>query len=685
MTAELPAGFISDSSRLESEMKTAFEAILSILKETIGGATEGATQTILAANTFSIVDNQNAYAIDTAGGGATDTLKWIGGTARDGQVIVLRPYTSGRVTTIYPSAGGAGQIFTKNGRGFAMRDPKQFVLLRYKAGSPGYWEVIDNDETFRVDSMPGGQTASTITMAANSATPTQALHALDTSGGAAENCNTLAMNTANSDVQLLTVYGAAPGSRVPTLKHMAGGTGQMYMNDTTDFALDSVMKSITFRRNGTQWNEVSRSSVIPAYPAAKGAIPVASGAAALGTLPVGTDTYVLVADSTQPLGVKWAAAASGSQGQELNGYRLSLHATDPAPTADQTGKSTVYLIPYKHDKLALYSGSGSTWNVRTTGIINIAVPATQYFRKYDVFAYDNAGSAALELLAWDSGGQVSKAISGATAANPCVLTCTAHSFSVGDMVGIRGGTGTGSGWTDASFGLDGKMFYVSAVTANTITLEGCDTTGLTFSTFGTATAYKIPQTRTTALVRQNGVLSKTGALTRRYVGNFRTKGDGNIDDSAVQRLLFNAENQQKITATCTDPNTSWTSPNVTAFVPRSSSLKLGDTRVEFELGLDQVVEYNSVDSSGAANTAMALGINRCEAAALGATGNLTAVASLGYASAYVSQMAGVQEVMQTAGSYFMQRMAFGNGSVYNNAAYSTYAGAASYAQAVFSR
>lgn len=51
-------------------------------------------------------------------------------------------------------------------------------------------------------------------------------------------------------------------------------------------------------------------------------------------------------------------------------------------------------------------------------------------------------------------------------------------------------------------------------------------------------------TRATALVRQDGVLSKTGAVTRRYLGSMRTTAvSGQTEDSAVKRYLWNYANR----------------------------------------------------------------------------------------------------------------------------------------------
>jgi hypothetical protein len=50
-------------------------------------------------------------------------------------------------------------------------------------------------------------------------------------------------------------------------------------------------------------------------------------------------------------------------------------------------------------------------------------------------------------------------------------------------------------------------------------------------------------TRATALTRQDGILCKSGALTRRYLGSFYTTSTTTTEDSFVKRYLFNYYNR----------------------------------------------------------------------------------------------------------------------------------------------
>jgi hypothetical protein len=132
--------------------------------------------------------------------------------------------------------------------------------------------------------------------------------------------------------------------------------------------------------------------------------------------------------------------------------RLTLTTGVPVTTADVTAATTLRFTPYKGASIGLYDGS--QWNLRTFSELSIAVPATTS-QMYDVFVFDNSGTAALELLAWTN-----------------------------------------------------------------------DTT------------------RATALTTQDGIYVKTGALTRRYVGSFRTTAvSGQTEDSLTKRYMWNYYNR----------------------------------------------------------------------------------------------------------------------------------------------
>lgn len=77
--------------------------------------------------------------------------------------------------------------------------------------------------------------------------------------------------------------------------------------------------------------------------------------------------------------------------------RLTLTTGTPITTADVTAATTLYFTPYQGNRIALFDGT--FWTLRAFAEISIAVPASTS-QMYDVWVFDNAGTIALELLAW---------------------------------------------------------------------------------------------------------------------------------------------------------------------------------------------------------------------------------------------------------------------------------------------
>lgn len=91
-----------------------------------------------------------------------------------------------------------------------------------------------------------------------------------------------------------------------------------------------------------------------------------------------------------PAGAGWKYPADG---------RLTLATGTPVTTADQAAKTTLYYTPYTGDQIALYDGA-STWNIRTFTELSVTNAGLDASKPYDVYCYDNTGTATLELLAW---------------------------------------------------------------------------------------------------------------------------------------------------------------------------------------------------------------------------------------------------------------------------------------------
>lgn len=192
-------------------------------------------------------------------------------------------------------------------------------------------------------------------------------------------------------------------------------------------------------------------------------------------------------------GTSWDVFSGASSSFALvNQGRLTLTSGTPVTVSDVTAATTLYFTPYHGNRIALYNGSA--WDLVNFSEVTLAVPATTN-TLYDVWAYNNSGSVALEATAWTN-----------------------------------------------------------------------DTT------------------RATGLALQNGVYCKSGALTRRYLGSFRTTGSsGQTEDSAAKRYVWNYHNRVTRQLKVMESAASWTY-SATAWRAANNS---SSNRVDFVRGLNE--------------------------------------------------------------------------------------------------
>lgn len=133
-------------------------------------------------------------------------------------------------------------------------------------------------------------------------------------------------------------------------------------------------------------------------------------------------------------------------------------------------------------------------------------------------------------------------------------------------LGARISTYSGSVWTTSTFteksislaGLTANSNYDCFIVDSTLALE------LVIWTNDT--------TRATALTTQDGVLVKSGATTRRYLGTIRTTNTtGQCEDSMLRRLVWNQYNQIQRPLLAGDATASWTYATATWRQARGSA------------------------------------------------------------------------------------------------------------------
>ena len=132
-------------------------------------------------------------------------------------------------------------------------------------------------------------------------------------------------------------------------------------------------------------------------------------------------------------------------------------------------------------------GEGATLGTVTKsgGALLAHCGATSLNQTAGAATFDGAGNlttlvASGGTVIWNSTGTIGKkgTITGASAANPCVITSAAHGLAVGDVVRIGGVVGMTE--------LNQREFTISAVTTDTFTLAGVNSSGYTaYSSGGT--------------------------------------------------------------------------------------------------------------------------------------------------------------------------------------------------------
>lgn len=114
---------------------------------------------------------------------------------------------------------------------------------------------------------------------------------------------------------------------------------------------------------------------------------------------------------------------------------------------------------------------------------------------------------------------------------------------------------------------DGTRWKLFAFTERSLSLTGL-TSGANYDVFlydnsGTLTmelsaAWASATARTDALTTQDGILVKSGATTRRYLGTIRTTGTTTTEDSARRRFVWNYYNQVPVHLKQFESTATWT-------------------------------------------------------------------------------------------------------------------------------
>ena len=324
---------------------------------------------------------------------------------------------------------------------------------------------------------------------------------------------------------------------------------------------------------------------------------IATGAGSFTTVGVNA-----TADTTNRLAVAAAATLLNHAGA---GHQLKINKASAGQTASllyQTGFSGRAELGLAGDDDFHFkvSGDGSTWKEaividRTSGAV--ALP----------FTYAGSNSTADGRLTLESGVPVSTA-------DQIAKTTLYYTPYIGNRIALY----DGSAWSVASFAE--VSVSLSALSASTnYDVFGYNNSG---SLALELVAWTDATTRATALARQDGVLVKSGAPTRRYLGTLRmtaTAGQTEFSFGAIasggteaKLYLWNAQNRVEVAAIVGETADSWTYATATVRPANNSSTM----RVSFVQGgnMEPVhASYGGLLGSGTAYASLGVGLDSTSA------------------------------------------------------------------------
>lgn len=230
----------------------------------------------------------------------------------------------------------------------------------------------------------GGAAESTLTLSSDAATPTGGCHSID-SQAAASTDNLANLATTNLPDGSFLMIRAANASHVITVKHNAGGAGQIALAGAVDYVLDTTSKWLLLKRTSTNWEEIFRSaggdlSVVGTFEA-KQAIKL-TGIISPSQITANQNDYAPTGFSTATLlrlntdaSRNVTGLAGGATGRVV---KLLIIGSFPLVLVNESGSSTaanrftigfdLTLYPGQAVELT-YDGTSSRWRI-TAGFVN---------------------------------------------------------------------------------------------------------------------------------------------------------------------------------------------------------------------------------------------------------------------------------------------------------------------------